>query len=308
MCRLESMNELEIRRFDVSDPDQGPIPCAVVAPSRAVQDLPLCLFLYGGGGGRETLVDISPLLADAWASRALPPMVVATADLGPFGFYLDDPERGLLHETFLRTRFLPFLRRSFELSARAVLVGVSMGGYGALKIAFAQPESFVAVAAIGPMIEPSVDAHAVPLRNRCHYPSDVPTALLGPERDAALFGRDHPAARARENAEALRGSNLAIYIDAAGRDCLRAHDGAEFVHRVLWELDVAHEYHLRRDSDHVGPDLAERLLRGFAFVGRHLVGTETPNEQAAGLRAQLAPLFAEAARVDPTVHRTYGVL
>src|SRR5271156_5002358 len=44
---------------------------------------------------------------------------------------------------------------------------------------------------------------------------------------------------------------------------LNAHDGAEFLHRVLWELDLSHEYHLVRSADHGGLTMRPRLRAMF---------------------------------------------
>lgn len=188
------------------------------------------------------------------------------------------------------------------------------------------------------MLEPIDEQGAVRPRNRFHYPPEVPQALLGSARDPELYLRDHPALRARRNAAALRATELAISIDSAGRDALHAHDGAEYLHRVLWDLDVRHEYRLRRDADHVGPELIERLHEAFAWVGHKLTpppraplteqelawqawldgtgGTEHPAAPLAPtsplfprfLRAQLAPLRAAALREDPSCARNYGLL
>jgi S-formylglutathione hydrolase len=299
------MPEPQVQRFEVVDPVHGRVPCAAVTPA---SDAPraTCLFLYGGGGSRETLVEIAPLLHAWWQGARLPPMAIVTPDVGPWSFYLDDPARGMGWETFVAERLIA------SCGARPIgAVGISMGGYGALKIAFARPRLFAAVAAVSPMIEPAVEAHQVPLRNRYHYPAEVPQALLGPERDAELYRRDHPAARARANAAALRASELAIYLDAAGADALHAQDGAEHLHRALWDLDVAHEYRLRRDADHVGPDLIDRLADAFAWAGDRLVprpSTAPDPDPRAQLRAHLEPLRRAAEPLDPTFARRYGVL
>jgi S-formylglutathione hydrolase len=325
-----------MHRFDVADPIHGLVPCAAIVP-RDAGPLPLCLFLYGGGGSRESLADIQPLLESWWASGRLPPLLVATPDVGAWSFYLDDAARGLGWESFITQRFVAHLRAAFDVAPATGLVGISMGGYGALKIAFARPQEIAAVAAISPMIEPAFEAAEVRPRNRYHYPPQVPQALLGLERDAALFRADHPAGRAMAHADALRNSELGIYIDAAGNDALHAHDGAEYLHRVLWGLDVAHEYRLRRDADHVGPDLLERLFDAFAWVGgrigprvsapwtdaeraweRWLDGdrASAPPAPLAPtsrlfprlLRAQLAAERTAAEALDATWSRRYGLL
>lgn len=320
------------QRFELFDPTHGIVPCATLTPVSETEPLPVCLFLHGGGGSRESLATLAERLEDAWASAVLPPLRLATPDVGPWSFYLDDPERGLAWESFIADRFVPHLLAPLG-AAHVGVVGVSMGGYGALKLAFARPWLYAAAAAVSPMLEPSEVAEPVRLRNRYFYPAEVPAALLGPQRDAALYHRDHPAARAR----LMRDPAPAIYVDAAGADALHAHDGAEHLHRVLWDLDVPHEYRLRVNSDHVGPDLPERLVDAFVWVGqrlqpraapvlsdlecewqRHLDG-ETTSPPAAPLpaasplaprllRAQLSAERSLAAAMDPTVLRTYGRL
>ncbi|MGZ3448693.1 MAG: alpha/beta hydrolase-fold protein [Polyangiales bacterium] len=292
---MESMNDVELCRFEVRGPSHGDVPCAALFPSGCATSLPLCLFLYGGGGSRESLADIRPLVVEWFASGQLPPMVLATPDVGPWSFYLG-------WESFVVERLVPHLRARFALESRTGMVGISMGGYGALNIAFAHAADFAAVAAISPMIEPSFEANEVPLRNRYHYP---------PEVEQHLVRADPPVARARRYADRL--SDLAIYVDAAGADVLHAHDGAEFLHRTLWDLDVAHEYRLRRDADHIGPDLPVRLFDAFAWTSgrlgkaRDTSGDELERARKA-LHAQLEPLARDAALRDPTLSRRYGVL
>lgn len=334
------MHASEFSTFEVLDDRHGPVPCAALVPKRANAPLPACLFLYGGGGSHESLAELQPLFDSLWSSGMLAPLLVATPNAGAFSFYLDDPERGQSWESFVADRFCRELHGRFgcgEGASPLGIVGASMGGYGALKIALSRPQQFAAVAAISPMLEPGVTANEVPLRNRYHYPPEVPQALLGAKRDAALFERDHPATRARLHAAALRDSGLAIYVDAAGLDALHAHDGAEYLHRVLWDLDVAHEYHLRRDADHIGPDIVDRLRDAFGWVAAKLCPPVASPLTAAEadwrewldgergsppppplppvsrlfpevLRALLASQRMAAAGKDPTFARRYGVL
>src|SRR5262245_61833977 len=98
------MPESELVRFDVRDAKHGEVPCAAVVPhgqNRVARALPVCLFLYGGGGSRESLADIRVALDAWWAAGALPHMLIATPDTGPFNFYLDDPTRGMFWESFV---------------------------------------------------------------------------------------------------------------------------------------------------------------------------------------------------------------
>ena len=297
----------DVAELVVDDPTHGRLP-ATVWRAAARDGLPVCLFLYGGGGSERTLVELAPALQAATDDGRLPPMVIACLGVPPFCFYLDDPRRGVAWETAVAESLVAEVGRRHAVD-RVGLVGISMGGYGALKIAFARPEPFAAVAAIAPMVEPSTDADATPLRNRWHYPPQCPAALVGPQRDAALFQADHPVTRARRHAARIAGANQAIRIDAGSRDALCAHDGAEYLHRELWALDLPHDYHLHRDADHVGPTMLPRLLEGLSFVGRHLGAPATgPSPEEHALRDMLRDARRSARALDPTLRRTYGPL
>ena len=119
---------------------------------------------------------------------------------------------------------------------------------------------------------------------------------------------------------------------------MNAHDGTEFLHRVLWDLDISHDYHLVRGGDHGGPTLVPRMRAAYAWLGSVMAALgsataePTADERAvtawiesglAGapppvrpgsrefiriLRAQLQPVRDRAAASDPNTHRGYGVL
>jgi S-formylglutathione hydrolase len=315
----------------------GDVACIELA-SRRDHTLPVCLFLYGGGGTCELLLELKPLFTDAWRRWSLPACRVITPNVAPWGFYLDDEKRGSAWESFVAERLLSHVHDGAPVQQRAKVgvVGISMGGYGALKMALGRPRAFAAVAAVAPMVEPAFFAANVRPRNRYHYPPEVPAALLGKERDAALYAADHPAGRAVRNAEALRAAGLSIYLDAGAADALNAHDGAEFLHRVLWELDVPHDYRLWADADHVGPSMIPRLEAALQWTVGKLAPAAvalTPLElewrrwlDAGGagppppplpptsplmprlLRALLAPLYAAASAEDATMQRRLGPL
>ena len=213
-----------------------------------------------------------------------------------------------------------------------------MGGYGALKIAFARPDRFAAVAAIQPLLEPGFRDADIGARNRLHHGVGGPRELLGEHRDPALFESNNPVVRARANAQLIRESRLAIYLEVGDEDFLNAHDGTEFLHRVLWDLDIAHEYRLIRGADHGGPTFVPRIRDAFAWFGsvideqqaasaeptaderavsewlsRGLAGDPPPVDPSSKaflklIRAQLKPVREQAAKIDPSTLKRYGVL
>src|SRR5947209_136316 len=301
----------------------APVPYAVLAPSRE-EPLPLCILLLGAGGTREMLFDLQPVLDKWWADGAVPPMILATPTPG-LDFYMEDPAGPIRWDSFLAGDLVPRLRSDWNVSHSTVIAGISGGGYGALKLAFTS-RLFAAVAAMQPMLEPGFHESDVGPRNRLHHSAGGPPQLIGAARDPSLWESNNPANRARANAQYIRDSSLAIYLEAGDTDFLNAHDGAEFLHRVLWDLDLSHEYHLVRGADHGGPTMRPRLRAMLAWFGSlwNPPPPDTAAEQAATLwlesgmrdrppagatatnafirflRARFEPLRAEAAQRDPS--------
>ena len=308
----------------------GPVPYAVLAPSRE-EPLPLCILLLGAGGTRDSMVDLQPLFDGWWAQQTVPPMIIATPTPG-LDYYMEDTAGPIRWDSFLAGDFVPHLRSACNAGDSTVIAGISGGGYGALKLAFTRPHLFAAVAAMQPMIEPGLRESDVGPRNRLHHSAGGPPQLIGPARDPALWESNNPANRARANAQQIRDSGLAIYLETGDRDFLNAHDGTEFLHRVLWDLDLSHEYHLVRGADHGGPTMLPRLRAMFAWLGSlwNPAPLDAAAEQAATvwlqsgmqgkapagatatnafihfLRARFEPLRTQAAQSDSTANRSFG--
>jgi S-formylglutathione hydrolase len=318
---------------DIASPHlPAPVPYAVLSPEQP-ESLPLCVLLMGAGGTRESLIDLQPVFDGWWKEGAVPLMIVAVPTAG-LDYYMEDCAGAIRWDSFLTAGLIPHLRATCKAGNVTVIAGISGGGYGALKLAFAQPQLFAAVAAMQPMLEPGLRERDVGARNRLHHAAGGPRQLIGPARDPALWEANNPANRARENAPAIRDSGMAIYLEAAGQDFLNAHDGAEFLHRTLWDLDLAHEYRLVRDADHGGPTVRPRLRAMFAWLGslwnppaadaaieqaaaewiesgmqgKPPAGATTTHAFLQSLRARFEPLRAQAAESDPTTGHRYGKL
>ncbi|MCD0483395.1 esterase [Streptacidiphilus sp. ASG 303] len=118
--------------------------------------LPVCLALHGRGADARTLVALGmPQFLAAAVRAGVPPFVVAAVDGGDATYWHrrrggGDPQAMLLHEVpgWLRARGLG---RSTAGEPRAVL-GISMGGSGALQYALGRRGAVDAVAALSPAV------------------------------------------------------------------------------------------------------------------------------------------------------------
>ena len=198
-------------------------------------------------------------------------MVVVTPTVKPTN-YLDSLRGSPRWETFLVGPFLEHLRASYKVRtdrAGTLIGGISMGGLGSLRIAFKHPELFAAVAAIKPAIYPAL--RWKDLAPESLYETKVGIGwTYGEPVDEAYWQANNPASIAAARAGTLRFSGLEIYLEVGDEDELGLHEGAEFLHRTLWEHRIRHEYHLVRGGRHVGRTVAERAPEKYEFLARVL--------------------------------------
>jgi len=70
------------------------------------------------------------------------------------------------------------------------------------------------------------------------------------------------------------------------RNC-RLHHGTEFLHRVLFDAGVSHEYRLVKGAEHVGLSIEPRFLDAMSFFGRILNPPAWINQNVLAARAAL---------------------
>ena len=115
--------------------------------------------------------------------------------------------------------------------------------------------------------------------------------------DEAYWEANNVATIAVNRAEKLRASGLGIYLEVGDEDLFYLHDAAEFLHRILWDRKIPHEYHLVRGADHVGRTIRPRAMEGLAFLTRLLIPPPSDPEVEAA-RKRLDPL-KKASGVKP---------
>ena len=211
---------------------------------RAGDELPLVVMLHGYGGNHADAVSgMSP--AQAVAVRVdggpLAPMALVTVDGGP-GYW--NPHPGDNPMAMVVGELIPRCRRLGLGRTRIGMMGISMGGYGALLLAEKYPHLIDAVAAISPAIWTSyAQAHAA---NPGAYASQ-----------AAFTANDavtHAAALARIPVRVAAGYDDPFY------------PGVQALARALPAGAVVD---LARGC-HTDPFFAEQQPPSLAFLARHL--------------------------------------
>ncbi|WP_066708280.1 alpha/beta hydrolase [Sphingomonas adhaesiva] len=199
----------------------------------------------------------------AWLDGTLPPAIVACASVPTRnGFYIDQPG-GPAWERLVAIELPEFIATLLPLNGIRVVLGFSMGGYGALKLAFRQLDRFRAVAASCPAIFPAERSMAVPEHNRPGILDELNRSMgETPER----YAENCVPALLRSRRDAIRLSGLSIRLECGDRDEFRLHDGAMYLHDLMGELDVPHHWRLIPGIGH-GDDADGRLASALVFLG-----------------------------------------
>lgn len=246
---------------------------------------PLILLLHGGNGSEQDLHRFTPTIDQAIAEGRMPQAVVAMPGARR-SLYMDYRDGSQRWETFIIAELLPHLRQSLRVSPErrgTFIAGWSMGGLGSLRVAFKHPDMFAAVAALEPAIEPAMFWSEVGPHVRFWRSEEVLREMFGSPIDTAYWEANNPATIARRDPERLLG--LGIYLEVGDQDMLYLHEGTEFLHRVLFDARLAHEYRLVHGADHVGPSLQPRLADALGFIGRQIQPPDWIDETVLRTRA-----------------------
>jgi S-formylglutathione hydrolase FrmB len=215
--------------------------------------------LFEGSGFWERR-GLAPILAALRASGSVPEFLVVAVDGGnsffvnaPGGRYEDLVTKDLIARVESTYRVVPGRK------GRALL-GVSMGGYAALHVAFEQPGLVGAVATHSAMLLekiPSPDQGA----GRWHMAAF--NKVFGDPIDAALWAENDPLAWARK---ADPRTAPALYLDCGAEDRYGLAAGHRDLHRILDERGVAHAFELP-PGDHGYEFVRARLEKSLRFLG-----------------------------------------
>jgi S-formylglutathione hydrolase FrmB len=206
---------------------------------------PVLYFLHGLGDNEQTLFSSGgwTFLDDLRNQHRMGDFLIVAPE-GRRSFFVNSADGGVRYSDFFLREFMPHIEAKYRIRAgragRAVS-GVSMGGYGALRFAFAHPELFSAVSA-----QSAALITESPQKLDAASQTGVPVlAVLGPvfgkPIDVAHWNENSPFVLAKKNAEGLR--KLAIYFNCGEDDDYGFEKGARALDEELLKEQVKHEYH-----------------------------------------------------------------
>ena len=227
-------------------PSYDAAPSSNGAAAREVRRYPVLYDLHGLGDNEQSLVNTGAwsLIQDLREQHKIGEFLIVTPD-GEQTFYINSRDGRVRYSDFFIREFVPAIERKYRVRPGRVwrgITGMSMGGYGALRFAFAYPQLFGAVSAHSAAIvaqPPGPSNHAVDSGSPL---AAMLGALYGNPVDLAFWNANSPFVLARRNKAAI--SRLKIYFDCGSEDHYGFDRGARALHGELDTLKVKHEFHI----------------------------------------------------------------
>ena len=215
------------------------------ASMHPAESYPVLYFLHGLGDNERTLFNSGgwTLLDDLRRQHKMGEFLIAAPEGGQT-FYINSADGSVRYGDFFWREFLPLIETKYRVSKgrnNRAITGISMGGYGALRLAFSHPEMFSAVSAqSAALITESPQELDTAARSGAPL-SKVLAAVFGNPIDVHHWNDNSPFVLARKNAASLR--KLAIYFNCGQDDNYGFEKGAAALHEQLLKEGVKHEYH-----------------------------------------------------------------
>jgi S-formylglutathione hydrolase FrmB len=149
-------------------------------------------------------------------------------------------------EDMIVKEFIPMIESTYRVTAaRATrgISGISMGGYGALKIALKYPELFGSVSSHSAALIPDLAAASSNVSaRRLDMFMGLFERIYGISRDLTYWDQNNPLTLARDTGRRLNG--MKIYFDCGTEDEYGFFAGARVLADVLTRASIPHEWHL----------------------------------------------------------------
>lgn len=219
---------------------------------------PVVYYLHGYEGHESSFLEYA-----AYWKKALPqtgPMILVFVNGGETSFFSDSPDGQIPGETVLVKELVPHIDGKYRTHADASgrsLHGYSMGGFGALKLAFKHPSMFGSAVAYGATL-----ADATEFRKHL---GKVYAQMFA--ADPRRYAENDPLMLVERHADLIRG-RVGISIVIGSKDEFLARNRA--LRDRLQQLNIPVAYQEIRGARHKKDDLYEpAAASGFEFSAKH---------------------------------------
>ncbi len=203
---------------------------------------PVLYFLHGLGGNQFMFVQDGAfnIFADLWDRHAIGDFLIVTPQADD-SFYINSRDGKVRYEDFLLREFFPYIERHYPVRPGRKfrgIGGISMGGYGALHLAFRHPELFGSVAAESAALIQNLPE--MKLGNSGRPQRGILGGAFGSPPSPEFWKRNSPL----ELARTFHPAGLEIYFDCGEQDDYGFNRGAAELNRILKARGIPHQFHL----------------------------------------------------------------
>jgi len=223
--------------------------CVLLPPSydsAPAKHYPVLYFLHGLGENEQTLFKTGGwnLIEDLRQQHKVGDFLIVTPEARA-SFYVNSADGKARYSDFFLQEFMPYIEGKYriqrERKSRAI-TGISMGGYGALRFAFAYPEMFSAVSAqSAALMTQSPQELNAAMRSGSSF-GKLMGPVFGNPIDVRHWKENDPFSLARKNNHAI--ATQAIYFSCGRDDEYDFEVGATALDKQLEEEHIKHEFHL----------------------------------------------------------------
>ena len=213
--------------------------------ARSPDRYPVVYFLHGLGDDEQTLFKTGgwTLIDDLRRQKKISDFVVV-APQGFRSFYINSADGRQRYSDFFLREFMPQIEKRYRVrvdrAGRAVS-GISMGGYGALRFAFAHAGLFSSVSAQSPALIVQSPSELNAAAGSGASIAGVLSPVFGNPINVTHWQQNNVFELARRNRAGI--GKLAIYFNCGQSDDYGFEKGAAMLDRQLTEEGITHEYH-----------------------------------------------------------------
>jgi len=206
---------------------------------------PVLYYLHGLGDNEQSLLNTGgwDLVEDLRRTGKVGDFILLAPSAG-HTFFLNSADGKIRYEDFLLKEFMPQMEKKYRgegVAATRGITGVSMGGFGALRMAFKYPQQFAAVSAQMPALIAEVPANFS--AGGKGSPASMMGDVFGTSFDRAYFDRNNVFYFAR-SMPAAQLKRLKIYFNVGNNDDYGFEQGGEKLHQLLDSRGIPNEFHI----------------------------------------------------------------
>ena len=233
---------------------------------------PVLYYLHGLGDNEQSLLNLGGWdLIEEMRRQGKVGDFVVVAPSGGHTFFLNSANGKIRYEDFLAKEFMPQMEKKYRIkTGRATrgVTGVSMGGFGALHLAFQYPQQFAAVSAQMPALIAEIPPNFA--AGGSGSPGSMMGDVFGDPVNRTYFERNNVFFFAKTD-PAAELKRMAIYFDVGNNDDYGFEQGGQKLHQLLDSRGVPNAFHIypgRHDPQFVMRHFGEVVQFQWKTIGK----------------------------------------